>query len=156
MKNAIPLLLIVFFIWFGVHNLPDDGKPTPVPDPVVVDPKPEPPKPEPPKPEPTPEPLLPADGLRVLIVDESEARTSAQAAIIQAAAWQEYVEGKGGQWRAYDQHTPIDGDAPEWKAGMQRERASLPWLIISGKSNYEGPLPDSAAALFELIRKHAG
>lgn len=89
-------------------------------------------------------PPIDAPGLHVLLVEQTEDRgklTPDQMATVQ---WlPTHLEKVApGAWRMHDADTPLDAE-DEWvRAAMARERASLPWLIVSrGVRNYEGPLP---------------
>jgi len=126
-------------------------------------PTPEPPKPDP-KPEPSPAPI-PAAGFRVLVVYEATKGapllTAKQSNELYGADLANYLNAKcvkeDGQpgWRIWDKDTAL-ANAPEiWRQAMGRNRAAVPWIIISdGQRGYEGPLPDGG--ILELCRKYGG
>lgn len=100
-------------------------------------------------------PPIEVDGLRVLIVQESEDATPKTAAVVLAQDWRTYVKSKGGDFRCLDDDVDVSGDAPEWATALARERKSLPWVIVSnGKTGFEGPLPLGDGELLALIRKY--
>jgi hypothetical protein len=110
-----------------------------------------------PDPEPSPAPI-PAAGLHVLIVEETDDRGRipiGQLAALQSTQVRGYVQGKGGQFRQYDDDPPIAD--PLWNAARSRPRQSLPWLIVSNgeRGGFEGPLPQSVEETLQTIKKFA-
>lgn len=94
MRNAIPLLLIAFLLWYGVTQR-DQTPPGPTPDPVppvVIDEK----------------PLIDGDGLHVLIVEEVDDRRSLsreQLAIITSSTLRGWFTDHKASWKVWDQHS---------------------------------------------------
>lgn len=126
---------------------------------VVVGTAPAPPGPTPPGPAPTPDPPapIPEPGFRVLFVFEADDLTAyprGQVNAMRAGEVRDYLaarcakgaDGKTPEWRAYDQHTPMDAAPKLWRDAMARPRASLPWVVVSdGKTGFEGPVPFNPA-----------
>lgn len=145
MKNALPLILIAFLLWYGVtqrDRTPPGPTPDPVP-PVVVDEK----------------PLIDADGLHVLIVEEVDDRRSLsrdQLAVLTSSTLRGWFTDHKAAWKVWDQHMDTTHEPEKWQAAMKLPRASLPWLIVSckGKSNFSGPLPATIDATMDVLRKY--
>lgn len=101
---------------------------------------------------------IPVEGLHVLMIEESSARsrlTPEQVATLTDPEIREYVASKGGQFRLLDQHAEfVDADDP-FKAAMKRKGASLPWLIVSNhpKGGQGMKLPENAQKTLEVIKK---
>jgi len=97
------------------------------------------------------------DRLTVVIVEETENRDSipsSQLNAISSQVWRDYVEEDGGQWRVLDPHTDISKDKPWVKESLNKERTSLPWLIVSTKNDgYSGPMPNTVDELMGIIKK---
>lgn len=95
--------------------------------------------------------IIDVEGPAVLVVYESEDLTGypeGQRDIIRGAKWQDLVPA--GNWRVLDDDAPWTGESV-FKPAFERPRASLPWAIVSGNRNYEGPLPDSVDAFVKLV-----
>lgn len=138
---------------------------------VVVVGNPTPPTPPtPPKPpEPTPSPApIPVEGFRVLMIYESADLSKlpiAQQSVLFSRPLRDYLnskcvmgpDNKTKEWRIYDKDTDVTGESKLWQDAMKRERKSLPWVIIStGKSGYEGPMPENTEKTLELLKKYGG
>ena len=137
---------------------------------IIGNPRPEPqPDPAPdPTPDVKPQPApIPLDGLRVLMVYDSEQLAklpAAQHAIFYSNEIRAYLTSKCAispkgqrEWRVWTSTTDASGEAEHWQQAMARPRKSLPWLIISnGKTGYEGPLPANVADTLKLIQTYAG
>ena len=99
-------------------------------------------------------------GFRVLIVYESEAdRPRTQDEIIYGAEVRKFLsencvledDGKTRAYRIFDQHIDTEHAAKVWQEGMQRERKSVPWCIVSnGKRAYDGPLPETVGEFLSI------
>ncbi len=123
--------------------------PPPVPPPVPVPPVPVPPVPT---------------ALKVLVVYETAELPKmkpAQTAIILSAEVRKYLathtakEGEVPTFRFLDKDDPMDRESALWQRLMgQAKGKALPWLIIDGA--YDGPLPESEAAILDLLRKWGG
>lgn len=128
--------------------------PAPGPTPGPVDPV------DPVDPEPNPEPIvspIEADGLHVLIVEETSSRsrlTPEQIAIFSDTKWRDYVQSKSGHYRALDKDTEfLNADDP-FKQAMERPREAIPWLIVSNrpKGGVEMPLPATREELLQVLK----
>ena len=100
-----------------------------------------------PKPPPTPVP-----GKRtVIILEQAEDRTPAQAAVMTSTKLRSYLESKGHQFRVQDVDQLAQTDnAP---------RSPLPRLIIEdgdGKLLFQGPFPATVDGVIETIKAHGG
>lgn len=147
MKHAFPILLMVFCVWFS-YSQRDVTPPGPTPDPVVVvDEK----------------PLIDADGLHVLIVEEKDDRrtlpvkqTSVLIPSSQISGW---FADHGAQWRILDVNTEdMTHEDAKWRQAMQDVKPeSLPWIHIQSnrKTLFKGPLPATVEDTIALLNKHA-
>lgn len=86
---------------------------------------------------------FPADGLRVLVVEETADRGKLPESLLSSMVSMDWKNIAGsGNWRMLDKDAPITKEEPWVKAAMAVERDSLPWLLISnGNSGYSGPVP---------------
>ena len=142
MKHAWLLIVAAACLWYGLR----DPKPAPTP--------------EPPSPVVVVKPPFDVDGLRVLIVYESEDAASKLASVVLASEWRSYVTSKGGKFRCLDDDVDISGDEPEWAptlAKVVKDARPLPWVIVSnGKTGFEGPLPLGDGELLTLVKRYGG
>lgn len=145
MKNAIPLILVAFLLWFGITQR-DKVPPGPTPDPdpvVVVDDAP-----------------FPSDGLTVVIIEETETRMRGELsqghfAALTSGKVREWAQASGAHLRVFDQHTPTVGMTQTEQAAFKLKFDSLPWIHISnGKTGFTGPLPDGVDATIALMDKY--
>jgi hypothetical protein len=87
--------------------------------------------------------VIDVEGVAVLIVEESSDRSKLpieQLNIVTGAKWQALVPA--GNWRVWDKDvTPTE----PFVAAFSRPRTSLPWCLIDGGVDYEGPLPGTLA-----------
>lgn len=101
-----------------------------------------------------------ADGLHVLIVEETAERgklSAGQLAILTSVQIREYVASKSGEMRILDDDAPLANESELWRQAMGITRQSLPWLIASnGKAGYSGPLPVSVDETLTILRKYGG
>ncbi len=117
--------------------------------------------PKPPGPTPDPDPFQStAEGLKVLIVYESEDLTkypAEQAAVLTNKEVRSLLNSKAeGTWHIWDKDVNTSNESAMWQKVMKRSRKSLPWIVIgNGKSGFEGPLPATSSATIELINKYA-
>jgi len=135
------------------------------PPPVPPTP-PTPPDPPTPLTPPTPPAPIPADGFRVLMLYDADAldkTPAAQVNCLYAKEVRDYMRDrcakKDGipEWRIWPANVDATGEATLWQAAIKRPRSSLPWIIVStGKSGYEGPLPESVEKTLELLKKYGG
>lgn len=108
------------------------------------------------------------DGLRVLIVEDVEQRTTlpaSQRIIFSDPEIREYLEqhcvkdaSGAPEYRILDHETNMADAPPVWRDAMQRPRKSLPWIIISAppRGGTEGPLPASSDETLTLLRRWGG
>lgn len=120
------------------------------------------------KPSPTPEPtpdVVPVVEklLKVLIVEETAERsklTPAQINLLNATGWRDYVVSKAGESRVLDASLTAEQLKKEaaWvQEAMAKPRASVPWLLVSnGAAGASVPLPETEAAMIELLKKYGG
>ncbi len=123
------------------------------------------PDPQPdPKPDPTPDPVpppVPVGKLWTVIVEESGQLTPAQGRIVASKAVADWIRSKGHHkaW-VIDKDVLDENDRPPASFQEYLARAkSLPCLFLvaeGGTVVYEGPLPESEAALLELLKKYGG
>lgn len=104
-----------------------------------------------------PAPPIPATGLHVLIVEETDDRgrvPAGQLAVLTTTKVQAAVEAAGGVFRQYDDDPEIAD--PVWRDARNRPRTSLPWIIVSNgaKGGVEQPLPASIDETVALIRRY--
>lgn len=151
----------------------DDGSlPPVVPPPPVVVPPPivvPPPVVEPPLP-PSP---FPAEGFRVLILEESGERTPALQSLIHNPEVEGYLNTKCAkgidakatpEWRVLDddytteqQKRWADSWQKAYEAAKKDSAGKRPWIVVgNGKSGESVPLPTSRADLLTLLRKYGG
>lgn len=134
---------------------------------IVGSPRPEPPKPEP-EPGPTPDnpAPIPEPGFRVLMVYETgEVLPPGTSSVMFSKQVRDYLDakcvaGRDGvtkEWRIWDKDVDTSNETPVWQAAMKRERASVPWIVISnGKTGFEGPLPGNVPDALKLLKKYGG
>lgn len=107
-------------------------------------------------------PVPAPDGLRVLVVYETEDENRALASITAQRKVRDWLNqncvknGQQPEYRFFDQHAQfpsgMDSLFARW---MQRPRDSLPWIVIAnGKKSFEGPFPHSADALISLLEQY--
>lgn len=128
---------------------------------------PTPPGPTPPAP-PTPGPApIAGDGLRVLIVYETQEigkLTPGQFSAIFGDPLRTMMNAKCAtgpvgatkEWRIYDKDISTNGETKTWQDAMARPRKSVPWLIVSNPQKgggFEGPLPERVEDTIALLNK---
>jgi hypothetical protein len=130
---------------------------------------PAPPGPTPPGPIPPGPSPIPADGFRVLIIEDATARSklpAPQLNILFDKSIRDYLDakcvigtdGKTHEWRIWDAGVDARAEGGVWPDALKRQpsRDKLPWVIIStGKGGYEGPLPADVPKTLELLKKYA-
>lgn len=139
----------------------------PAPKPVVVpvDPTPVDPDPSPVDP-PTHDDALPTSqpGLRVLIVEETDAEARAalsagQRAIIQGTAansFRAFLKGNADLVVA-DPQADFSRLPVVWSELFKRPRKSVPWFVVTnGKTGYEGPLPGDPVEAIAIVKRVGG
>lgn len=131
-----------------VDPIPDDDT---IPDPV----------------DPDPEPEIPKKSLKVLIIEETSARSrlkESQLQILFSGTVRQYAKAnclkeKDGtpSFRIYDPDTDVSKDAEWIRKAMAQPRDSTPWLIVTnGVTGFSGPLPENETALLELLKRYGG
>lgn len=140
------------------------GTPGPAPGPTPPVP---PVPPVPPDPPPPPAPI-PAEGFRVLIVEDAANRAKlppAQLAVLFDKGLRDYLDahcalgrdGKTREWRIWDKGVDASQESKLWQDALKRERKAVPWVVIStGKAGYEGPLPATVEEAMALFKKYGG
>jgi hypothetical protein len=117
-----------------------------------------------PNPNPYPNPLpppAPVGKLWTVIVEESGQLTPAQGRIVTSKALADWIRSKGHPptW-IIDKDVLDENDKQPASLKEYLARAkSLPFLFLvseTGTVLYEGPLPDSEAAILELLKKYGG
>lgn len=125
------------------------------------------PKPVDPVVPPTPkvDPPIAGDGLKVLVVfaeDKQNQLPAGQQAVLYGKEMRDYLnnkcvagpDGKTKEFRIWDKDTDATGESKQWQDAFKRNRANLPWLVISnGKTGFEGPLPKTVSETIELIKR---
>lgn len=130
-----------------------------------------PPEPEP-KPDPKPSPApIPEPGFRVLIIENTKARTklpAEQQITLGSEELANYLDskcvtgpdGKTKDWRIWPHDSPTASMSKIWSDAIKRQptdTAKLPWIIISdGKTGFEGLLPIKREDTMKLLRKWGG
>lgn len=132
----------------------------PAPPPVP----PTPPGPVPPTPGPAP---IAGDGLRVLIVYETQEigkLTPGQFQTVFGEPMRTMLDSKcvvgpdnkTREWRIYDKDISTTNVPKNWQDAMKRDRKSVPWLIVSNPQKgggFEGPLPERVEDTIALLNK---
>ena len=129
---------------------------------IVEGPQPNPtPNPNPnPAPNPVPPPV-PVGKLWTVIVEESGQITPAQGRIVTSKTVADWIASKGHHktW-VIDKDAADENDRPPASLKEYVARAkSPPYLFLvseAGTVIHEGPLPESEAAVFELLKKYGG
>ena len=101
-------------------------------------------------------PPIDAEGLHVLIIEETADRNNlpvSQAAVLQSIQLRSYVQEKNGNYRQLDDDSNMELAAQKWKDAMLLPRDSLPWLIVSNKGGYTGPLPETLEETMAILKK---
>lgn len=169
MKNALVTLIVVAMLGFSAWGFVATVRPdvTPTPD-VVPDVTPE------PEPEPTPPPFAVAEGVAVLILEETDGgntTTQAQRDAIDSLNLREWFRDNRVAWRRWDQNVDNLRETEPWKSipvkpdpendsqtVVDLAHESLPWVFIATPTRgYSGPLPGGAtdaevhAAIVKLV-----
>jgi hypothetical protein len=130
-----------------------------------------PPPPVPPGPPPPPPlPPVPGDGLRVLIVYESDetgepALPRAKRLILNSQSVRDYLESHCGPdpqkptWKAYrmwDKDLDATGQHATW-AELRKQVKDVPGIVVTnGKESFSGPLPATVDETLQLLKKYGG
>lgn len=111
----------------------------------------------PPLPIPGPVNPVPASGFKVLIVEEAARRDKLlpeQVEIFTSAPFRMWLKDQSADVRIWDQAVDVENESDAgFKAMLQMPRTSLPWLIVSGKPGFSGPLPKSLQETEAVIAK---
>lgn len=136
---------------------------------IVVGAAPPPVPPNPPTP-PNPPAPLPTSGLRVLVIEQNDARDELprdkQRVLesIRVGELRDYLDsvcakvGATAEWRIVDQGDSLQFESPIWQQAREVARpAGLPWVLVSnGTSGEQAPLPSTEAEFKALVAKYAG
>jgi len=102
-------------------------------------------------------PSVNVDRLSVVIIEETESRSSIPASQLNAMTsikWRNYIKEKGGQWRLLDQDSNIKKEEPWVKESFELKRESLPWLVVCNiKSVKSIPMPKNIEGLMKEIKQ---
>lgn len=143
---TIEYLANAIVIRWGDVPTPIPPAPDPIPTPTPT------PTPDPPAPFPSP------DGLRVLMVYETNDLASYppdQKNVMYDKTFRDYLTKTCVEWRVYDKDTDISSGSEPIKTAMTLPRESLPWIVISnGKTGYSGPIPGNADLAQKLVAKY--
>ena len=96
-------------------------------------------------------------GFRVLIVEEGVERRNLlpeQAAIFTSPSLRAFCKSNGAELHCWDKDVDATRKPAEWQSMLKRPRQSLPWLIVEGKTIFEGPLPKTAEEVQSIIASH--
>ena len=108
-----------------------------------------------PNPTPTPEPN-PGEQVWVLVVEESLNRTASETQVLLDATFRKYLTDHNIPYRRLDK----DQTAPAGFVPWIKKAADLPHCFVvgaeSGKAYYDGPLPKTAVAMLDLVKKYGG
>jgi hypothetical protein len=119
------------------------------------------PQPSPaPDPSPVPPPT-PVGKMWTVIVEESGQLTPAQGKVVASKAAADWIESKGHHkaWVIDKDALDENGQQPASLKQYVGRAKSLPFLFLvseTGTVLHEGPLPETEAALIELLKKHGG
>ena len=113
-----------------------------------------------PEPEPDPDPIPPPPGplaeLWAIVVEETKDRTLEQARVLLSPTLRKWMRANGHNLRIVDKDQPAT-DLQEWiDRATAPEASALPYLFLCGDSGevvFEGPLPNTPAAMLELAKK---
>lgn len=105
------------------------------------------------------DPVVDVDALRVLVVEETQDRSKLsgdQMAVITGKTVRDYVESRGGIFRAIDDDADVSLLAPEW----QKMRAvvttpSPSWAYYTPKGGATGPLAATEQEATAAIARYA-
>lgn len=123
--------------------------------------------PVPPTPPPGPAPI-PADGLHVLFVIDSQKTTVAQAAALSSQAIRAYLsatcpkgpDGKTAEWRMLFVGDDVSHESKLWQDAFARTQGkTAPWVIVSNPQKgggFEGALPADANGIMALLKQFGG
>lgn len=103
-------------------------------------------------------PIVPiTSGFRVLIIEEGAERRNLlpeQAAIFTSSKLRDFCKSNGAELHCWDKDVDATRKPAEWQAMLKRPRQSLPWLIVEGKTVFEGPLPKTDEEVQSIIASH--
>lgn len=132
--NWRPFVLLALLL---IGCLPD-GPIVPIPDPINP-----------------PVPVVPGVGRLVLIVEETSRRDRLlpeQVDIFTSAVFRKTLAEAKTELRIWDQDVDLENESDAaFKALLQQPRQSLPWLIVTGRPGFSGPLPKTMAETLTVI-----
>jgi len=117
-----------------------------------------------PDPEPDPDPDPPMPGVRwLIIIEETDQRTNAHAAIYHSEKLNAYLKAKGHPPRRLWDQDELDPNGKTPKSLKPylnlADRDSLPVCFVAdagGRILHQGPLPVDADAVLDLLKEHGG
>lgn len=137
------LLLLMIGLFVGGCDYSPLFPPVPQPQPDV-----------PPIVDPQPVPI--SSTLRVLIVEEGQRRDRLlpdQVEIFTSAPFRAWLAERNAELRVWDQDVDASRDSAEFRAMLAMKRESLPWLVVVGKRQFSGPLPQTLAETQAVIER---
>ncbi len=100
--------------------------------------------------------LIDIDGPAALVVYEKSASSrlsQEQNTIITSDIWDQFKR-LGGDYRVLDKDSKFNDPSSPWAKAIQRDRDSIPWLIVSSDNfNTEQPLPANSAEVGKLLMR---
>ncbi len=98
--------------------------------------------------------LIDIDGPAALIVyEKSFVIDQEQNAILTSDIWDQFKR-LGGDYRVLDKDSKFNDPSDPWAKAIQRDRDSIPWLIVSSDNfNTEQPLPANSAEVGKLLMR---
>lgn len=114
-----------------------------------------PPVPSPPGP--APNPVVPVNTYRVLIVEERSEREnlpSTQIAIFTSSPLRKWLTDNKAEFRNEDKDVDVSRLSADWQKLVALPRQSLPWIVVTGKGQFSGPLPKTVEETQALIARY--
>lgn len=103
------------------------------------------------------EPIVNVDRLSVVIIEETESRSSipsSQLNAITSTKWRSYIKERGGQWRVLDQDSVIKKEELWVKQAFELNRLSIPWLVVANSKELKSiPMPKNIQGLMKEIKQ---
>lgn len=104
-------------------------------------------------------PPVPGEGKHVLVIYETEDRISMprdQRSIIDSVPLREWLKESGVDAKFLDPQSEIVHSDAWFKAAIDANRESLPWMIVSnGKAGFSGPLPGTVDEFKTIVERYA-
>ncbi len=100
--------------------------------------------------------IIGVDRPAALLVYEKSAASrlsQEQNAILTSDIWEQF-RSMGGDYRILDKDSKFNDPSSPWAKAIQRDRDSIPWLIVSSDNfNTEQPLPANSAEVGKLLMR---